>query len=58
MAREKSDHDLLVSLNVKVEDLSTHFTNHLHHHLLYTIALFTAFLSLVGGIIVYFVTRG
>ncbi len=58
MAKEQSDHDLLVCLNVKVETLSTHFTNHLHHHFLYTMALFTGFLSLVGGVIVYFVTRG
>lgn len=58
MAKEQTDHDLLTKMDVKLDTLSTQFTNHLHHHFLYTMALFTAFLSMVGGIIVYIVTRG
>jgi len=54
---ERTDHDLLVCLNVKVDNLTEHFTNHLHHHFLYTIALFTAFLSMVGGVVVYLLTH-
>jgi hypothetical protein len=50
----QSDHDLLLGLNVKVDDLVTHFTNHLHHHLIYTLALFTALLGIVGGFVLNF----
>lgn len=50
----QSDHDLLLGLNVKVDNLVTHFTNHLRHHFLYTMALFTALLSIVGGLILNF----
>jgi len=50
----QSDHDLLLELNVKVADLLIHFTNHLYHHFLYTLAMFTALLSVIGGFVLYF----
>lgn len=53
----QEDHDLLVQLNTLVQDLSKQFTNHLHHHLLYTLALLAAFLSVVGAFIVQIVSR-
>lgn len=56
--RELTDHDLLIELNTKTDSLMKQFTSHLHHHFLYTMALFTALLSVVGGIVVYIATRG
>lgn len=44
-----SDHDLLIILVTKVEALEKQFSNHLRHHFVYTLALFTALLSVVGA---------
>jgi len=47
----ETDHDLLIQIITKIDMFQTMMTNHLHHHTIYTLALFTAFLSLCGGII-------
>ncbi len=48
-----TDHDLLIRLSQQMDSMTLLLTNHLHHHFLYTMAMFTAFLSLVGGGVLY-----
>lgn len=43
----QSDHDLLITLNAKVDVIVKMLDNHLHHHFLYNIALFTALLAVI-----------
>jgi len=43
-----SDHDLLIELNVKTDELSRQFSNHLHHH--WTITMVAICAALTGGI--------
>lgn len=42
--------EMLIRLSEQVKHLETLMTNHLHHHFLYTMAMFTAFLSVIGGL--------
>lgn len=49
-----TDHDLLIRLNEKMDEINALLTNHLHHHFLYTMAMFAAFLSLFGGLILHY----
>lgn len=46
-----TDHDLLIRLGEKMDSMSLLLSNHLHHHFLYNMALFTAFLSVIGGLV-------
>lgn len=46
----QTDHDLLILLNEKMNSFQTIMSNHLAHHFVYTLALVTAFLSLLSGI--------
>ena len=48
-----SDHDLLIQICERVAHLEDMMMNHLHHHFIYTMALFTGLLSTVGTLIAY-----
>lgn len=48
-----TDHDLLIRLCEKMDSMNLLLTNHLHHHFLYNMALFTALLSVIGGFVLY-----
>lgn len=47
----QSDHDLLIELNVKQDELSRCFTNHLHHHWVVSITALSAALAAGLGFI-------
>jgi len=58
MPLKKSDHDLLIEVIVKLDEVSKQFTNHLQHHWMVTItalgaALTGAFSLAVGIILLY-----
>ena len=40
--RDMEDHDLLIELNIKQDNLEKQFSNHLHHHWMVTIAALSA----------------
>lgn len=42
-----NDHDLLVEINVKLDELSKQFSNHIRHHWLVTIPVITIALGLI-----------
>lgn len=48
-----TDHDLLIRLNEQVDMLQLMFSNHLHHHLLYTLALLGGFISTATAFVLY-----
>lgn len=48
---DKSDHDLLICIDVKLKELKTGFENHLQHHFRYTIMAWTATIGLVVALI-------
>lgn len=45
------DHDLLIRIDTKLDLLQKQFSNHLKHHFVYTLALFTSLLSVIGAVI-------
>lgn len=48
-----TDTEMLIRLSEQMKYLETLMTNHLHHHFLYTMAMFTAFLGLLGGFVLH-----
>jgi len=63
MPLNKSDHDLLTEVIIKLDVLSTQFTNHLQHHWAVTItalsaALIGAFSLAVGITLIYLKIKG
>ncbi len=42
-----NDHDLLITINVKLDTLNTSFTNHLHDHKKYMIMAWSTCIGLV-----------
>ena len=49
-----NDHDLLLRIDERVGSLTTHFSNHIKHHWMLTIALVMAGV----GLVVALLTRG
>jgi len=46
-----NDHDLLIRIDAKLEELRIQFANHLRHHFLFTMALITALFSLTIALV-------
>jgi len=59
---DKSDHDLLIEVNVKQDIQIEQFKNHLHHHFLITIAAISAGLmgtaSFIVGLLLLIFRKG
>jgi hypothetical protein len=53
-----TDHDLLIRMSEQMDIINLLLTNHLHHHFLYTMAMFAAFLSLIGGLVLCWLRTG
>ena len=53
----KSDHDLLTELNVKVDRIESGFSNHLKHHWIITMVLLTSLLGLIGSLILALLSK-
>ena len=48
-----TDHDLLIRLNTQMDQLQLLLTNHVHHHLVYTVALMGAAISTATAFVLY-----
>lgn len=53
----ETDHDLLIQMDVKLDELKLQFTNHLKHHATYTYLAFATMLGLIGTLITFILTK-
>ena len=56
MANE-TDHDLLIRIDERVENISSKLCTHLSHHALYTLGVWGAALAAIGALAVPLITK-
>lgn len=52
-----SDHDILLQLTTKMDNLRQSFDNHLAHHFTYTILMFSTVIGALGTIFWYIIIQ-
>lgn len=54
---EVTDHDLLIRIDQRTEDMGKKLDNHLAHHTLYTLGAWGAALAAIGALLVSLITK-
>ena len=47
-----NDHDIIVEMNIKLDELKLQFSNHLRHHFQYSFYIFTVCIGLIVTLVV------